>query len=323
MRYNKAIITHSGKLQSKEAPSQLPPAASSAENNSAASAEEPNTAAQKLRKGRGKASGDLKLSPELLAVNKIMQEKFILLRQSIFAPEECTRQERIRQQRQTLAATLGVHEKLIRAIEKTPSTLPATVIFALIKRYNLSADYFMLRGSALSEQFILEQKMSEFEYKLTHREALAQSSERFSNKANQPEAQRRGGWLKGLPRKAKTASDAYLLALWNEVKLRNYSPDTVEDMLQWAKDNSVKVDIKDVPVQSDEKTDSKHESRRRGRAAAQRHGGWLLGLSRKPSTEEQKEQMRIWRIAKAHNHRFNSVKEMMAWWIVEGQQLTD
>ena len=321
MRYNKAITTNSGKLSSKDtAHSQVPVQDDYTVNGS----EETENTAQRLRKGRGKASGDLKLNSALLAVNKIMQEKFILLRQSIFTPPELTRQERVRRQRQTLAGILGVHEKLIRAIEKTPSTLPATVMFALMKHYNLCVDYFMLRDASLSEQFILEQKMKEFEYKLAHNEALGQSLERSAGKNVPAETQRRGGWLKGLPRKAKTTNDAYLLALWNEAKKRNYSPETVEDMLQWAKDNSVKVSVSDVPVNSGgSKGAAAESSRKHGRTAAQRHGGWLLGLSRKPSTEEQKEQMRIWRIAKEHNQKFNSVKEMMAWWIVEGQKLTD
>ncbi len=326
MRYNKAIINSSGTLYSKSAAAQEgAPPENSADNSEQPNTEEQSDSAQKAKKGRGKASGDLRLSAEMLAVNKIMQEKFIQLRQAVFAAPQCPKQERIRQQRQFLAKALGVHEKLIRAIEKTPSTLPAAVIFALIKHYSLSPDYFMIRETALSEQFVLEQKIKEFEYKFTHEASSVPSSEK-SGRNYSPEVQRRGGWLKGLPRKAKTTNDAHLLALWKEAKKRNFSPESVDDMLQWAKDNpDIAVDPSEVAAQkqaTDNRT-AKTDARKRGRAAVQRHGGWLLGLPRKPKTEEEKEQMNIWRIAKKHNLKFSSVKEMMAWWIVEGQKLTE
>ena len=273
---------------------------------------------KKARRGRGKASGDLKLSAELLAVNKVMQEKFILLRQSIFAPQDFTTMERVRSQRHTLAQILGVHDKLVRAIEKTPSTLPATVLFALIRHYNLSVNYFTVSEVALSEQFIVEQKLKEFEYFMNSRRTAGSASHPLNSHFSRGESQRKGGWLKGLPRKAKDQNDAYLLALWHEAKKRSFSPNSVEDMMTWAKDNNIRVSVNIVAAGSNDAKHAKNSPRRRGHSSASRRGGWMLGLPRIPRTEEQKEQVRIWRIAQDKGLRFNSVKEMMIWWVAEG-----
>ncbi|MBQ7568480.1 hypothetical protein IJT17_06710 [bacterium] len=289
----------------------------------ASMSDESNVSAQKTRRGRGKASGDLKLSSEMLASNKVMQEKFIMLREAIFAPENWTRQERVRAQRHELAQTLHVHDKLIRAIEKTSSTLPATVLFALIKHYNLSADYFVLRETALSEHFVLEQKIKEFEYRFASSSPTQHRSDSGRNRNGHSDVPRRGGWLKGLPRKAKDNNDAYLLALWQEAKRRNYSPSSVNDMIQWAQENSIRINASNIAVHSPERQASKPELRRRTRTSGMRRGGWMLGLPRSPRTDEQKEQVRIWRIAQELGLRFNSVNEMMAWWLVEGQKISD
>ena len=270
------------------------------------------------RRGRGKASGELKLSSALLETNAILQEKFVCLRQSIFVAEDLSRQERVRQQRHILAEILGIHARLVRAIEKTQSPLPATVLFALIERFNLPANYFTVRGVALSQQFVLEQKMRELEWMQSSlRSQIGVAASGMGTSGSAPV--KRGGWLKGLPRKITCEHDAHLLAMWKEAKKRNFHPASVEDMLRWADTNNVTLEkeVMEVPVAKKAK---KHPARRAGSAGAKRHSGWMLGLARSPRTAEQREHLRIWQIAKSRNLHFDSVKEMMAWWVVEGKK---
>ncbi len=268
---------------------------------------------RKAHRGRGKATGELKLSAQLLDLNANMQKKFILLREAIFVPAGLTKMEGKRRQRAVLAKILGVHEKLVHAIEKTHNTLPATVIFKLMEYYNLPLEYFTTKEATLSEQFIIEQKLQEFDYKLATGNSVSRTSNDTMNpQAAQASPAKKGGWMKGLPRKAKSDEDLRLLEIWREAKKRDFTPKNIDDLLNWANNNNIDIAMVKRPDEAMPATNG--HKRRYRREQHSKRGGWMRGLPRQPKTDEQKEQVRIWQISRELNLKFNSVKELMAWW---------
>ena len=258
------------------------------------------------RRGRGKATGDLKLSQELLDLNAVMQSQFIRLRESLFVSDKLSRLEQVRQQRQILAKRLGVHEKLIKAVEKTKSTLPGTVIFRLIQIYHLSADYFCSTNAALSDFFTMEQKMLEFECKFsTLQSSNAGNSESGKARLNELPFMRRGGWLKGMPRKPKSEDDLRLIALYEESRRKRYIPISVADLRRWANENGIDIyalTLPDIPIVKVVNAKKSAKDRRRG--------GWLKGMPRKDLTPEQQEWRRIWDTYRSQGIQFKSLDEL-------------
>lgn len=107
---------------------------------------------------------------------------------------------------------MGVKPDFVEMAENRKKRLSASHVLLIMKRFNLDVSYFFDNQARLPLGFLLEQQQQE----LNHRMEILGAAGTYLSRPR-PSVRRRhstGGWMKGLPRRAKNAEQAALIAAW-------------------------------------------------------------------------------------------------------------
>lgn len=263
-----------------------------------------------------KRSSTRRLSPELASLERRVQQRFQMLRESIrlAEPTRLKAAERRTLQRAILGEALNLGPAEIAAIETSKDGVPASVLLSLMQRYELPVGFFLVEGLPPSPSFLIEQQQRELQGLMTEIRAAAAAIPKARLRPEQEDSPRKGGWLKGLPRTPRTPEQLALRDLWRLAREQGFIPPSLEALVEWGRQNGI-----EIPEPPPAKT---RRPRRRPSAAPRsskrksqgRKGGWLKGLPRVAKTAEQEELRRIWREARNQGLRFSNIQDLKAWW---------
>lgn len=259
-------------------------------------------------------SSSRRLSPELAALDRRIQQRFRQLREaiSVVEPTRLKVAEFRTAQRTILGDVLGLTPGEVAAIESSRDGVPASVLLSLMQHYGLSAQFFMVEDMPPSPSFLYEQQQREIQGLLVELRAAAAAIPKSSS-ASQAEP-RKGGWLKGLPRNPRTPEQQALRDLWQQARDQGFVPISIENLLEWGRQHGF--EIPEPPPVKLKRSRARKSMQLRGarRYSPVRKGGWLKGLPRNPKTPEQIQTRRIWEEARNLGLRFSSLEDLKAWW---------
>lgn len=155
-------------------------------------------------------------SPIVRELDEQIAERLRVLRQGLFVAthgESIGKKERRDRQREVLANEMGVKPEFVEMVENRRKRLSASHVLLLQKRYHLDADFFSDEKARLPMVFVLEQQQQEMSQRM---EILGAAGSYLSRPRSGVQRRRTstGGWMKGLPRRAKTPEQAALIAAW-------------------------------------------------------------------------------------------------------------
>lgn len=155
-------------------------------------------------------------SPVVRELDELISERLRVLRQGLFVPthgESIGKKERRNRQREVLANEMGVKPEFVEMVENRRKRMSASHILLLQRRFQLDADFFADEKARLPLVFIVEQQQQEIAQRI---EILGGASGFLGRQRAAPQRRRTstGGWMKGLPRRAKTPEQAALIAAW-------------------------------------------------------------------------------------------------------------
>lgn len=155
-------------------------------------------------------------SPVVRELDELLADRLRTFRQALYVPthgESIGKKERRNLQRETLAQEMGVKPEFVEMVENRRKRMSASHVLLIMKRYHLDVNYFCDAQARLPVTFLLEQQQQE----LNHRMEILGAAGTYLSRPR-PTAHRRrtstGGWMKGLPRRAKTPEQAALIAAW-------------------------------------------------------------------------------------------------------------
>lgn len=155
-------------------------------------------------------------SPIVRELDELLADRLRAIRQALYVPthgESMGKKERRNLQREVLANEMGVKAEFVEMVENRRKRLSASHVLLIMKRYQLDVSYFFDSQARLPLAFLLEQQQQE----LSHRMEILGAAGTYLTRQRPAVNRRRtstGGWMKGLPRRAKTADQAALIAAW-------------------------------------------------------------------------------------------------------------
>ncbi len=154
-------------------------------------------------------------SPVVRELDEQLADRLRAVRQALYVPthgESMGKKERRNHQRELLANEMGVKPEFIEMAENRKKRLSASHLLLIMKRYQVDVSFFFDTQARLPAAFVLEQQQQE----LSHRMEILGAAGTYLSRPRQPVRRRTstGGWMKGLPRRAKTPEQAALIAAW-------------------------------------------------------------------------------------------------------------
>lgn len=154
-------------------------------------------------------------SPIVRELDELLADRLRAIRQALYVPgngEPMGKKERRNLQRELLSAEMGVKPDFVELAENRKKRLSASHLLLIMKRYNLDVGYFFDNQARLPLSFLLEQQQQE----LNHRMEILGAAGTYLSRPRASVRRRHstGGWMKGLPRRAKNAEQAALIAAW-------------------------------------------------------------------------------------------------------------
>ncbi|MEW6283934.1 MAG: hypothetical protein AB1758_35305 [Candidatus Eremiobacterota bacterium] len=172
-------------------------------------------------------------SAEIKNLDGQIAERFRMLRRGLYVGPTSSAQERKDAQREMLGKEMGVSAAVIEAFERREQPIGAAELLHLMTRYSVDPTYFVGPNGDLPLPFVWEQRFKELNEKMDV--VIRTGGRRRSVDGESRRSKRKGGWLKGLPRKAKTPKDAAIIEAWKEARAKGIPITSIKSLMEWKK----------------------------------------------------------------------------------------
>jgi transcriptional regulator with XRE-family HTH domain len=201
------------------------------------------------------------VTQEIQGLSRKIAARLRAIRESVYVSGDLNAAKRKAAQQEVLARQLGVAPATLDRYESGREPVPAAVLLRLMERYGIRAEHFLTEGVQVPPQFQSEQRQQQMTELIARLQAAvdrlgkaapAGQAERAAGAARPSPLTRRagagpaaapggrkGGWLKGLPRRPKTEAEKAIVAAWKEARAKGVTFSSIDELMAWKRSGKV------------------------------------------------------------------------------------